>query len=85
MPTAWFDSMNGLCCIVLGPVFAGVWAKMQKRPQGDISMFKKTALGIILLGLGIVAMVVAALMSGEGERAVWYLDHRCCCCTDVSW
>ncbi len=70
MPTAWFDSMNGLCCIVLGPVFAAVWAKMQKRPQGDISMFKKTALGIILLGLGIVAMVVAALMSGEGEKAV---------------
>lgn len=70
MPTAWFDSINALTCIILGPVLAGVWAKMAKRPQGDMSMFKKTALGIILLGLGIVAMVAAALMSGEGEKAV---------------
>ena len=43
MPTAWFDSMNGLLCIILCPVFAGIWAKMRQRPQGDIGMFKKTA------------------------------------------
>lgn len=70
MPTAWFDSMNALTCIILGPILAVVWAKMSTRPKGDMSMFKKTALGIILLGLGIVAMVAAALMSGEGDRAV---------------
>lgn len=70
IPTAWFDSLNALCCIVLGPVLAGVWAKMAKRPQGDLSMFKKTALGIILLGLGVAAMVVAGIMSGEGEKPV---------------
>lgn len=70
MPTAWFDSMNALTCVVLGPVLAVVWAKMARRPKGDMSMFKKTALGIILLGLGIVAMVCAALMSGEGEKSV---------------
>ena len=68
--TAWFDSMNALTCIILGPILAVVWAKMSTRPKGDMSMFKKTALGIILLGLGIVAMVAAALMSGEGDRAV---------------
>ena len=70
MPTAWFDSINALTCIVLGPVLAVVWAKMAERPKGDMSMFKKTAIGILLLGLSIVAMVAAALMSGEGEKAV---------------
>ena len=39
IPTSWFDSMNALVCIALGPVLAAVWAKMAKRPQGDISMF----------------------------------------------
>ena len=39
MPTAWFDSMNGLLCIILCPVFAGIWAKMRQRPQGDWGMF----------------------------------------------
>lgn len=70
MPTAWFDSMNALTCIVLGPVLAVVWAKMATRPKGDMSMFKKTALGIILLGLGVAVMVVAGVMSGEGEKPV---------------
>lgn len=70
MPTAWFDSMNALVCIVLGPVLAGVWAKMAKRPKGDLSMFKKTALGIMILGLGLFAMVFAGILSGQGENPV---------------
>lgn len=70
IPTAWFDSMNALCCIVLGPVLAAVWSKMAKRPQGDLSMFKKTALGIILLGVSVAVMVLAGIMSGEGKNPV---------------
>ena len=35
MPTAWFDSANALLCIILCPVFAGIWAKMKQRPQGE--------------------------------------------------
>ena len=59
IPTSWFDSMNALVCIALGPILAAVWAKMAKRPQGDMSMFKKTALGIILVGCSYIVMVVA--------------------------
>lgn len=68
IPTSWFDSMNALVCIALGPVLAAVWAKMAKRPQGDISMFKKTALGIILVGVSYIVMVVAdkiAMANGQ--------------------
>lgn len=68
VPTSWFDSMNALVCIALGPVLAAVWARMAKRPQGDISMFKKTALGIILVGISYIVMVVAdkiAMANGQ--------------------
>ena len=68
MPTAWFDSMNGLLCIILCPIFAGIWAKMRQRPQGDWGMFTKTALGIIILGLCTGSMVLAAALSGQGTK-----------------
>lgn len=76
MPTAWFDSMNGLLCIILCPVFAGIWAKMRQRPQGDIGMFKKTALGIIILGLTPATMVFAAILAGSGTKdpvGIWII------------
>lgn len=41
IPTSWFDSVNALVCIILGPVLAMLWAKLAKRPKGDMSMFKK--------------------------------------------
>ena len=51
VPLAWFDSLNALTCIVLGPTLAALWLKLSKRPQGDISLFKKTGLGFIFLRL----------------------------------
>ncbi|APR01825.1 peptide MFS transporter [Clostridium botulinum] len=65
VPTAWFDSLNALCCIVLGPILAKVWEKLAKRPQGDMSMFKKTALGMLLLGLSYVIFAMADVMRGD--------------------
>ncbi len=76
MPTAWFDSMNGLLCIILCPVFAGIWAKLRQRPQGDLGMFKKTALGIIILGLTPATMVFAAILAGSGTKdpvGIWII------------
>ena len=59
MPTAWFDSMNGLLCIILAPTLAALWNKLSKQGK-DPSMMTKTALGIMLLGLGVAMMVVGA-------------------------
>lgn len=76
IPTAWFDSANALFCIILCPIFAKIWLKMAERPQGDWGMFKKTAIGIILLGCCTASMVVAAVMCGEGSKdpvGVWVL------------
>lgn len=76
MPTAWFDSANGLLCIILCPIFAGIWAKMKARPQGDWGMFTKTAVGIIILGTCLATMVLAAFLSGEGTKepvGIWII------------
>jgi dipeptide/tripeptide permease len=67
MPTAWFDSLNALFCIIGCPIMIKVWAKVAARPQGDMSMWRKTALGIIILGASLFVMVAAALMAGEGN------------------
>lgn len=65
VPTAWFDSLNAFMCIALGPVLGGLWTKLAKRPKGDLSMFKKTALGMILLGLSYVIFALADVTRGE--------------------
>ncbi len=67
MPTAWFDSMNALICIGGAPILAKFWAKLAARPQGDLSMWRKTGLGIAILGVSIFVMVGAALLAGEGN------------------
>ncbi|MCR1934116.1 peptide MFS transporter [Clostridium tepidum] len=64
VPTAWFDSLNALACISLGPILGKVWERLAKRPQGDLSMFKKTALGMILLGLSYVIFAMADVTRG---------------------
>ncbi|SFQ13774.1 Dipeptide/tripeptide permease [Lachnospiraceae bacterium XBB1006] len=76
IPSSWFDSANGLLCIILCPIFAGIWAKMKQRPKGDWSMFTKTAVGIMILGLCLVCMVIAAAMCKEGKGTpvgVWII------------
>ncbi len=69
VPTSYFDSLNAIICISLGPILAKVWSKLEKRPQGDMSMFKKTALGIMLLALTFVVLVVADLIAGDSGQA----------------
>ncbi|MCS4476908.1 peptide MFS transporter [Clostridium botulinum] len=64
VPTAWFDSLNALVCIVLGPVLGALWSRLAKRPKGDLSMFKKTALGMMLLGLSYVIFAMADITRG---------------------
>lgn len=64
VPTAWFDSLNALTCITLGPVLGALWIRLSKRPQGDLSMFKKTALGMLLLGLSYVIFAMADVTRG---------------------
>ena len=55
-----------------------LWAKLAKRPKGDMSMFKKTALGIILVGISYIVMVVADKIAAvNGQCSVFWLALVC--------
>ncbi|MPN22808.1 Dipeptide and tripeptide permease B [bioreactor metagenome] len=73
VPSAWFDSLNALCCIILGPVLAAIWTKRANSPKGDLSMFKKTALGMLLLGISFVVMAGAEVIRGENQANLMWI------------
>ena len=73
VPSAWFDSLNSLCCIILGPILAGIWSRNAKSLKGDISIFKKTALGMILLGLAFTTMCIAEIVRGNGQANLMWI------------
>ena len=51
VPSTWFDAANSLFCVILGPVTAELWKKLAARPQGDMSLFRKTGLGSAIIFL----------------------------------
>lgn len=71
VPTSYFDSLNALTCIVLGPILGKLWTKMANRPKGDMSMFKKTALGMIFVGLSYVVMVLGDKLGNGHASILW--------------
>lgn len=73
VPSAWFDSLNAFMCIALGPVLGAYWTKRANSPKGDLSMFKKTALGMILLGLSFVVMALAEIVRGDGQANLMWI------------
>ena len=63
VPTSWFQSVNPLFIVLLGPIFSILWtvlAKKKKEPNTIIKM----ALGMILLGVGFFLMIGAAIERG---------------------
>ncbi len=73
VPSAWFDSLNSLCCIILGPVLAILWSKNAKSPKGDMSIFKKTSIGMILLGFAFILMCTAEVVRGDGQANLMWV------------
>lgn len=59
--------------VILGPIMATVWTKLAARPQGDMSLFRKTGLGIGVLGIGYLFFVLMDIMRGDGKISVLWL------------
>ena len=63
-PSAWFQSINPLCVILLAPVFAWLWVRLgDRQPSAPI----KFTLGLVLLGLSIMLMVPVAKLTVDGK------------------
>lgn len=67
VPATWFDAANSIFCVILGPITAKLWTVLAARPQGDMSLFRKTGLGIGILGLGYVFFAVIEITRGNGK------------------
>lgn len=67
IPTSWFQSVNPLFIVLLGPVFTLLWtilADKNKEPNSIVKM----GVGMILLGVGFFLMIGAAMERG-GDNA----------------
>lgn len=69
VPLSWFDSLNSLTCIILGPILGMLWFKLSKTAKGDLSLFKKLGVGLGLLGAAFLMLVFAELSRGVGAEA----------------
>jgi POT family proton-dependent oligopeptide transporter len=78
VPASWFQSLNALFIVLFAPLFASFWVK-----QGDneLDSPKKFALGLLLLGVGFLCMMGAAIEYGYNgsSNMLWlvgaYLFH----------
>ena len=79
IPTSFFDSENGLLCILLGPVLGLLWARDAKRAGGGLSIFKHTALGMGILGLAFVVSALAEITrAGRPASLLWVVVFGFC-------
>lgn len=65
LPVSWFQSINAVFIVIFAPIVGKLWVKLANRPQGDLSIPRKMACGLILLGLGFLLMVGAVLQRGD--------------------
>ena len=73
IPAAWFQSLNAFFIFTIAPFVAAIWVALGRRSK-DPSTATKFGLGLVLLGLGFVTMVGAALVADDGGQASpWWL------------
>jgi POT family proton-dependent oligopeptide transporter len=58
MPATWFQSVNPLFVVLLGPLVSGLWALLDRK-RIEPSTPVKMALGMIVLGLGFIILAIA--------------------------
>jgi POT family proton-dependent oligopeptide transporter len=72
IPASWFQSINAAGILILAPLFASMWLRLNRAGR-EPSTPAKMALGLFLLALGFVAMVIGALTTAGGQLAspIW--------------
>jgi POT family proton-dependent oligopeptide transporter len=68
VPASWFQSLNPLFIVVLAPIFSAIWSGLGERGRNP-STPRKMVLGLVLTGIGFLAMIAAALESAAGAKA----------------
>jgi len=63
IPTSWFQSVNPLFIVLLGPLFTFLWTFLGRKNKEPNTIIKM-GLGMILLGIGFFLMIGAAFERG---------------------
>ena len=73
VPAGWFQSVNPLFIVLLGPLFTAMWVSLSRAGRNPPTP-RKMAFGLILTGIGFLFMVAAAFESNTGIKAsMWWL------------
>ncbi|MCA8830598.1 peptide MFS transporter [Hymenobacter pini] len=78
IPTSWFQSVNAGFIVLLGAPVAALWVSLARRGK-DLSIPVKMGLGMVLLGVGFLFMVGAAMERGGDvqdqaiKAGLWWL------------
>lgn len=73
VPTTWFDAFNALFVVAAGPLFATLWSRLARRPQGDMSYIKKIGIGIGIMGLCFVCFAIFETASANSTLSCLWL------------
>jgi POT family proton-dependent oligopeptide transporter len=68
VPTTWFQAVNPLFIMLLGPIFAEMWTGLGRKGK-DPSIPAKMAMGLLLLSFGFVFMLGASKQSEAAGKA----------------
>lgn len=80
MPAEWWQSVNAIFIVVLGPVFATMWVKLDRKNLNP-SIPAKFGFGFLGMGLGFVAINSGIAGADEQGKVLWvfllalYLIH----------
>jgi POT family proton-dependent oligopeptide transporter len=69
IPAAWFQSLNPIMIIVLAPLYSMLWVGLARRHLEPAAP-AKFALGLIIMGLGFVIMIFAAILVADGQQVL---------------
>jgi len=64
IPTEWMQSVNPIFIVLLAPIISNIWLWLARRKK-EPSIPVKMGLGMILLGIGFIVLVIAAMQRGD--------------------
>jgi POT family proton-dependent oligopeptide transporter len=68
VPTTWFQSINPMFIVLLGPLFSMLWVRLAKARR-EPSTPAKLGIGLLLLSFGFVLMLGASRQTADGGQA----------------